>query len=182
MGNFCPFTPLTAQNIKISQKWNKRLEISSFYTCVIKTIIRWCTVLEIWCVTDGRTDGRTERQTDGRTDGNWHIELGAPPKKTLFSYFFVTQSTPKPQEKNVKQIFTSISFSVTLEMKKIHDKVLKTPLCLRFLANMLHMPISNTFLRSRRLSPNFASNKKRIERIIFYSPRNRRWFIIIPGQ
>ena len=78
-------------------------------------------------------DGRTDGQTDGQTDGNWHIELGAPPKKkTLFSYFSVTQSTPKPQEKNAKQIFTSISFSVTLEMKKIHDKVLKTPLCLGF--------------------------------------------------
>ena len=44
---FCPFTPLTAQKIKILKK-----EISSFYICVPKIITRWCTVPEIWCVTD----------------------------------------------------------------------------------------------------------------------------------
>ena len=49
---FCPFTPLTAQKIKILKKWKKHLEISSFYICVPKIMIRWCTVLEIWCVTD----------------------------------------------------------------------------------------------------------------------------------
>ena len=30
---FCPFTPLTAQKIKILKKWKKHLEISSFYMC-----------------------------------------------------------------------------------------------------------------------------------------------------
>ena len=45
-------TPLTASNkIKISKKWKKHLEIS-FYTRVPKIMIRWCTVSEIWCVTD----------------------------------------------------------------------------------------------------------------------------------
>ena len=39
------------------------LEISSFYTCEPKTMIWWCTVPEIWCVTDGQTDGRTEKVT-----------------------------------------------------------------------------------------------------------------------
>ena len=37
---FCPFTPLpplTAQKMKISKKWKKHLEISSFYTSVPKT-------------------------------------------------------------------------------------------------------------------------------------------------
>ena len=29
---FCPFTPLTAWKMKISKKWRKTLEISSFYT------------------------------------------------------------------------------------------------------------------------------------------------------
>ena len=48
---FCPFIPLTAQKINIL-KWKKRLEISSFYICVPKIIIRWCRLPEIWCVTD----------------------------------------------------------------------------------------------------------------------------------
>ena len=34
---FCPFTPLTAWKIKISKKWKKHLQISSFYTSVPKT-------------------------------------------------------------------------------------------------------------------------------------------------
>ena len=49
---FCTFTPLTAQNIKILKKWKKSLEISSFYIGVPKIKIRWCTVNEIWCMTD----------------------------------------------------------------------------------------------------------------------------------
>ena len=49
---FYPFTPLTAQKIKLLKKWKKCLEISSFYICVPKTMIRCCTVPEIWCVTD----------------------------------------------------------------------------------------------------------------------------------
>ena len=31
---FCPFAPLTARKMKISKKWKKHLEISSFYTSV----------------------------------------------------------------------------------------------------------------------------------------------------
>ena len=47
---FCPFTPLTAQKIKIKKKYQKNhLEISSFYISVPKIMIRWCTVSEIWC-------------------------------------------------------------------------------------------------------------------------------------
>ena len=49
---FCSFTPLTAQKIKISKKWNKKLEISSFYTSVPKLMIICYTVPEIWCVMD----------------------------------------------------------------------------------------------------------------------------------
>ena len=41
---FCPFTPLTAQKIKILKKWKKHLEISSFYTSVPKIIIICYTV------------------------------------------------------------------------------------------------------------------------------------------
>ena len=37
---FCPFIPLKAQKIKILKKWKKHLEISSFYICVPKIMIR----------------------------------------------------------------------------------------------------------------------------------------------
>ena len=50
---FCSFIPLTAPKIKILKKWKKTLKIS-FYICVPKIMIRWCTVPEIWCATDGR--------------------------------------------------------------------------------------------------------------------------------
>ena len=68
---FCPLTSLTAQKIKISQKWKKELEISSFYKCLPKIMIRWCLVPEIWCTMDRWTDGQKK----------WHIE--APPKNLL---------------------------------------------------------------------------------------------------
>ena len=54
-GLFLAFTPLTVQKIKILKKWKKHQEISSFY---VLRMIRWCTVLEIWCATDGRREGR----------------------------------------------------------------------------------------------------------------------------
>ena len=57
LGYFLPFTLLT------SWKNEKNLEISSFNTCLSKTMIRWCKVLEIWCATDGQTDGWKENVT-----------------------------------------------------------------------------------------------------------------------
>ena len=39
-GLFLPFYPPTAQKIKISNKRKKDLEMSSFYTCVPKLVIR----------------------------------------------------------------------------------------------------------------------------------------------
>ena len=67
---FCPFISLTAQKIKIStkKKRKKRPEISSFYTCVPKVMIRWCTFSEIWPAIDGRTDRETNGWTDGKSD------------------------------------------------------------------------------------------------------------------
>ena len=62
--NFCPFTPLTAQKIKILKKGKKTLEISSFDICVPKIMIR-CMVPEIWYTTDRQTDGWIK----------WHIEV-----------------------------------------------------------------------------------------------------------
>ena len=50
--NFCPFTPLTAQKMKISKQWKKNVEIPSFYTSAPKIMIICCTVLEIWHMTD----------------------------------------------------------------------------------------------------------------------------------
>ena len=69
-GLFFDLTPLTTQKIRIFKKWKKRMEISSFHTCVPKIMITWCTMAEIWCATDGRTDGCKK----------WHIEVFATPK------------------------------------------------------------------------------------------------------
>ena len=49
---FCPFIPLTAPKIKILKKWKENLEMSSFYICVPKIMIRCCQVPEIWRMTD----------------------------------------------------------------------------------------------------------------------------------
>ena len=72
--------PLTAQTIKILKKRNKHLETSSFYIGVPKIMIRWCTVPEIWCTTNGRTD----RRMDGWK--KWHVEVGVPPKNESIIY------------------------------------------------------------------------------------------------
>ena len=61
---FSLFTPLTAQKLKNLKQMKKSLEISSFYICVPIIMIRWCTVPEIWCATDGQAD----RQNDGKSD------------------------------------------------------------------------------------------------------------------
>ena len=83
---FCPFTPLTTQKNKISKIWKNHPEVSSFYKWVPKIMIRWCTVPEIWCATDGRK--------------KWHIEVCAPPKKNANSLEnmkieYATESTRK---------------------------------------------------------------------------------------
>ena len=49
---FCPFTTLTAKKMKISKKWKRTLEISSFNTSVPKIWIVCFTVPEIWHMTD----------------------------------------------------------------------------------------------------------------------------------
>ena len=61
---FCPFTPLTDQKIKFQK--NKSPEISSFYICVPKTMIRWCKFPEIWCMMNRQTDGQTDGWMDGQ--------------------------------------------------------------------------------------------------------------------
>ena len=75
---FCPTA--TQKNQTFFKNWKKKtpgdMEISSFYTCAPKIMIRWYTILEIWCATDGWTDG----QIDGCT--KWHIEVSAPPNKS----------------------------------------------------------------------------------------------------
>ena len=49
---FCPFTLLTAQKIKISIKWRKHLEISSFNISVPKIMLYCFTIPETWHVRD----------------------------------------------------------------------------------------------------------------------------------
>ena len=92
---FCSFTPcnsLKNQNFK-KKKRKKSLEISSFYTCVPKMMIRWCMVPEIWYATDGRMD---------RWTGKSGIEVGAPPKKNQYFEHSATLFGMK-KKKNCKQ-------------------------------------------------------------------------------
>ena len=49
---FRTLTPFTAQKMKISQKWKKPLEVSTFTTSVPKTIIICFIVPEIWHLTE----------------------------------------------------------------------------------------------------------------------------------
>ena len=49
---FWPFTSITAQKVKISNKWKKHLKISSFNISVPKILIICFTVPGICCVTD----------------------------------------------------------------------------------------------------------------------------------
>ena len=65
---FLPFYPPSSpktQNVKKKkQKWKIHKEISSLKTGVPKFMIRWCTVPEVWCATDGQTDKWTDRKND----------------------------------------------------------------------------------------------------------------------
>ena len=85
---FCLFTPIKAQKIKTLKKWKKQLEISLFYICAPKIVIRWCTVPEICCATDGRTDGWTDWKSDIQ---RWvpHLKTG----KLKFKYFLISVQT-----------------------------------------------------------------------------------------
>ena len=65
-------------------KWKKHLEISSFYTCVPKIMIRWCTVPETWCRMNGQKNGRTDKWTDGWTGGKSDIKRWVPHLKMNF--------------------------------------------------------------------------------------------------
>ena len=68
---FLLFYLLTIPKIKILKKWKKRLEISSFYTCVPQIMT---TMYSSWdMVRDGPKDGQKK----------WHVEVGAPPKKSV---------------------------------------------------------------------------------------------------
>ena len=60
----CYFS-FSAQKMKISKKWKKKLRDIIILPCVPKIMIRWCSVPEIWCATGGRK--------------KWHIEVGALP-------------------------------------------------------------------------------------------------------
>ena len=96
---FCPNTLLTAQKIKISKKkkkWKKHLEMSSFYTCVLKVMIRWCTVPEIYGV--WWMDGWKK----------WHIEVGAPPKELLICCWFFQSGCKLDWEENLFDVYVEL--------------------------------------------------------------------------
>ena len=77
---FCPFNPLTAQNLKILKKW-KCLDKLSFY------ILHKCTknfdqvMYSSWEYDAQWTDKRTDSRTDGQK--KWHTEVSAPPNNKL---------------------------------------------------------------------------------------------------
>ena len=58
-----PLPPLTTQKIKFLKNEKKIPEISSFYTCVPKIMIRWCTGPKIWRMKEGQTDKQMEKVT-----------------------------------------------------------------------------------------------------------------------
>ena len=51
-GHFLPFYPLKKPQNQNFEKWKNLLEISSFYTCVPKIKITWCTFLDMRSETD----------------------------------------------------------------------------------------------------------------------------------
>ena len=52
--------PNLPKKLKFQRYEKKHLKISSFYICVPKIMIVWCTVPEKWCATDRRTDGKSD--------------------------------------------------------------------------------------------------------------------------
>ena len=61
LGYILPFyPPRSSKSQNLKKKWQTCVEISSFYTCVPKTMIRWYTVPEIRRATDGQTDKRSD--------------------------------------------------------------------------------------------------------------------------
>ena len=76
MGYFLPlYTPNDLKDQNFLKMKNTPLEISSLYTCAPKIMITWCTVPDIWCVTDRKKN----RWTNGQMDGwkKWHTEVAA---------------------------------------------------------------------------------------------------------
>ena len=64
---FAFLPPNNLENQNFEKK--KSMELSSFHTFVPKIVIRWCMVLEIWCMTDGRTDKQMDRwRADRQTE------------------------------------------------------------------------------------------------------------------
>ena len=75
---FSPLTSLTTQKINFEKNEEKKLQISSFYTCVPKIMIRWCLAPEIWC--------RKDRWTDGQRWKKWRIEVDALSKNVCHCF------------------------------------------------------------------------------------------------
>ena len=104
---FCPFIPLTNGKIKISKKWKKLLEMSSFYTSLPKIVIIWYTVPEIWCMADvivifhfglffaflppltAQKNQISKKWKKRDRQKKRYIEVGAPPKKHKSNFHYL---------------------------------------------------------------------------------------------
>ena len=75
---FCPFTPLTAQKMKMKKKWKKHLDISSFYTSIPKIMIIYYTF---------------------RRYGTWQMLLFF-----IVGYFFPLKSPNSPKNQSLKKM------------------------------------------------------------------------------
>ena len=75
---FCPFTPLTAQKIKIMKKWKTAWRYHHFtyvYHKLWSDDVQFLRYGARW--TDGQTDGQTDRRTDGSDIERWvsHLKM-----------------------------------------------------------------------------------------------------------
>ena len=91
-GLFFALLPLNSPKNQNFKKMKQRLEISSFYICVPKIMIRWCTIPEIWCVVDGQTEGKSDIY-------RWVSHLKKPNQFVAFKHIYL-------QAKN--QLYSSI--------------------------------------------------------------------------
>ena len=75
---FCPFTPLTAQKIKIMKKWKTAWRYHHFtyvYHKLWSDDVQFLRYGARW--TDGQTDGQTDKRTDGSDIERWvsHLKM-----------------------------------------------------------------------------------------------------------
>ena len=135
---FCPFTPLTTQKIKILKKWNKNLEISSIYTCVLQMTIIWCTdhdihiflsfwvifcpftplttlkikILNKWKKTPGDIINLSLRTTnDDHMYGSWDTECNRQKFFVILDQFLLFYPPKNPENQNFEKMIKGLEIS-----------------------------------------------------------------------